>query len=103
MTLQIYKKSAGLPKVERYGLLTQSRRASSSIGNNIAEGCGRSSDKEYAHFFQIAFGSATELQNQLILMKDLNYLNNSDFEELNSKLVEIKKMLAAMIARIRRK
>jgi four helix bundle protein len=62
LTLAVYKATRGFPKEEMYGLTSQVRRASSSIPANIAEGCGRDGDAELARFFQIAMGSASELE-----------------------------------------
>ena len=77
------------------------RRSSSSIPTNIAEGCGRNGNKEFANFLNIALGSANELEYQLILSKDLNYMNQNDWMLMNSKIEEIKKMLYALITKVR--
>lgn len=97
LTLKIYRYTRTFPKEEIYGLISQMRRSSSSVPTNIAEGCGRNSDPEMKRFLTIATGSASELEYQLILSKDLNYLDKSTFEELLSELVEIRKMIFGFI------
>ena len=75
LTLKVYLISQNFPKEEIYGLTSQMRRSSSSIPTNIAEGCGRSSKAEIIQFFNFAIGSSSELEYQLILTHDLNYLD----------------------------
>ncbi|MDB5262621.1 MAG: hypothetical protein JWQ14_1902 [Adhaeribacter sp.] len=102
-TLNIYKLSADFPAEERYGLTSQIRRSASSIPTNIAEGCGRQTDADFARFLIISMGSASELEYQLILAKDLNYVSLSSYNLLNSEIIEIKKMLNAFIQKLTRK
>jgi len=90
LTLEIYKTTSIFPKEELFGITSQIRRAVSSIPTNISEGCGRNSDKEFNQFLNIALGSANETEYLLILSKDLNYIENSVFENLNQKTNEIK-------------
>lgn len=101
LTLDIYRATAMFPKEELYGLTSQIRRASSSIPANIAEGCGRGGNAELRQFLQIAMGSASELEYHLLLARDLNYLNTNDYECLTSGTIEVKKMLAALIAKVK--
>jgi four helix bundle protein len=98
LNLRIYRITEGFPSKERYRLTDQMCRAAISIPSNIAEGCGRRSDLELAHFFTIAKGSASELECQLILANDLEYLNEIEFQEAQRHVEEIQKMLAAFIA-----
>ncbi|WP_299685007.1 four helix bundle protein [uncultured Dokdonia sp.] len=86
LTLDIYTVSKNFPKAEVYGLTSQIRRAASSIPTNIAEGCGRDSDAEFNRFLTIAMGSASETEYLLILSKDLQYIDNTSYEDLNSKV-----------------
>ena len=79
------------PKNEIYGLTSQIRRASSSIPTNISEGCGRSSDAEFNRFLTIALGSATEVEYLIILSKDLNYIKNDLYKELDNEINTIKR------------
>lgn len=89
-TLEIYRITNDFPKEELYGLTSQIRRASLSIPTNISEGCGRSSDKEFNQFLNIALGSALETEYLLLLSKDLNYIQTDVFLNLESKINEIK-------------
>lgn len=100
MTLKIYKSTSSFPKEELYGLVSQMRRSSSSIPSNIAEGCGRNTQPQLAHFLNVSFGSASELEYQIILSRDLSYLEIKSFEELSENVIEIKKMLSSLIQKI---
>ena len=101
LTLAIYKETKSFPKEELYGLTSQIRRACASIPANIAEGCGKGSDADFSRFLQIAFGSANELEYHLLLVHDLGILESEIYRNLESELVEIKKMLASLITKIR--
>jgi len=101
LTLLVYKASTTFPREELYGLTSQIRRASASIPTNIAEGCGRGRDTELARFFQIAMGSASELEYLILLANDLNLLNTEDFDKLTSEVVETKRMLTSFIQKLR--
>ncbi len=72
-----------------------------SIPANIAEGCGRGSDAELAHFAQMAMGSASELEYHLLLSRDLEYLNNSEFGVLTNNVTEVKRMLTSFIQKLK--
>jgi four helix bundle protein len=96
-TLTTYKTTAHYPKDELYGLTSQTRRASVSVPANIAEGCGRGSDADFARFLQNSMGSASELEYLFLLAHDLGYLTESDYKGLNSQVVEVKRMLASFI------
>ena len=100
LALDCYSVTANFPKNEIFGIVAQIRRAGSSIGANIAEGCGRSGDGEFQRFLQMAMGSASELENHLLLSRDLQYLEKSKHLDIESKVVEIKKMLAALIRKV---
>ena len=97
LTLKIYKVSLLFPKEEMYGLISQIRRSSSSIPTNISEGCGRSSKIELQRFLTIACGSCSELQYQLILAKDLGFLQIPIYKELYDLVIEIRKMIYGLI------
>ena len=73
LTLAVYRVTAEFPDHERYGLVSQMRRACASSGTNIAEGCGRDTNKELARFIDIATGSASEVEYQVLLARDLGY------------------------------
>ncbi len=97
----MYSATSGFPPSEQYALTSQIRRSAVSIPSNIAEGCGRGGSAELARFCQIALGSASELEYQLLLSKELNYLSFDDHDKLLPKVIEVKKMLTAFILRIR--
>jgi S23 ribosomal protein. len=100
LTLEIYLASKKFPKDELFALTNQLRRASSSIGANIAEGCGRMSQKEFHHFLSIAIGSASEVEYFLLLAKDLNYVSQNDYEKLNEQANEVKRKLISLLKRV---
>jgi len=100
LALELYKLSRTFPKDELYGLTTQLRRAATSIGANLAEGCGRRSNNEMARFIKIALGSASELDHHLLLCRDLDFLKNEDYQRCERELTLICKMLAALLSTI---
>lgn len=89
------------PKEELFGLISQIRRSTVSIAANIAEGCGRGGDMDFARFLQMAMGSASELEYHLLLSKYLNYIRQSDYEELNKQVIDIKRMIATFINKLK--
>ncbi len=97
LTLMVYEITRKYPPEERFGLTQQTRRSSASIGYNIAEGCGRSTDQDFARFLWIAMGSASELDYQLLLGRDLAYMNQADYGMPLAKLTEVRKMLNSLI------
>lgn len=101
LTLAIYKTTQTFPTEERYGLTSQMRRSSASIPTNIAEGCGRSGDNELRRFMQISMGSASELEYQLLLAHELGYVQQDAYQQLNAQTIEVKRMLASFIKRLR--
>ena len=101
LTVGVYEATTSFPGDERFGLTSQMRRAGSSIPMNIAEGYGRGGDSEFARFLHIAAGSASELQYQLLLAQELDYLNDEDFEQLTKDVVEVKRMLSSLIQKLK--
>jgi four helix bundle protein len=95
-TLRVCDLTLRFPKIEMFALASQMRRSSSSIGMNLAEGCGRQTDGEFARYIQIAMGSGSELEYQLLLARDLKYLSNSEHAKFESELTEVRKMLNAL-------
>jgi four helix bundle protein len=93
----IYRVTKKFPKEEKFGIVSQMRRCSVSISSNIAEGAGRSSDKEFRQFLNISFGSCSELETQLIISQNLGYLTGSEFESILSDLNEIQRMVFTLI------
>ena len=101
LTLDVYRATWGFPKQELYGLTSQIRRAASSIPANIAEGCGRGSNIDFARFLQIAMGSASELEYHLLLATDLKIITSEQHGLLNLQVIEVKRMLSALIQKIK--
>lgn len=100
LTLEIYRITREFPKAETYGLVSQMRRSASSIPTNIAEGCGRNTEKDFARFLDNASGSASELEYQLILAHDLAYIPQDTYEKTTTELTEIKRMLNAFLQKL---
>ena len=101
LTLEIYRITKQFPQEETYGLKSQIRRSSASIPTNVAEGCGRDSDAELARFLQIAMGSASELEYLVLLSKDLELIEEPDYESSTKDVVEVKQMLTSFIKKLR--
>ena len=99
-TLKVYTVSAHFPREELFGLTSQMRRCSASIGANIAEGCGERGNNEFQRFLQIAAGSATELEYHLLLARDLHFLTDTDYRELNDELSTLRRMLTSLLQKI---
>ena len=105
LTLKVYRATNSFPRDELFGLTSQLRRSASSIAADLAEGCGRGSDPDFARFVQIALGSAYEVQYHLLLAKDLGYLNAAapqstvdiNHESLNQGIIEVKRMLSSLL------
>ncbi len=91
---QIYVTTANFPDNEKFGLTNQLRRASVSIPSNIAEGCSRSSNKDFSRFLEIAIGSIYEIETQLLIAFDLGYVNQLKLDELINDLETIVKMIS---------
>jgi four helix bundle protein len=103
LTLAIYKATQCFPKEERFGLTSQIRRSSASVGANLAEGCGRRSDGEMARFVHIAMGSGAELSYHLRLARDLDLLSSASSEHLRSDLNEVMRMLSSLSQKLKPK
>jgi len=101
MTLDVYRSTRAFPKEELYGLTSQMRRSSASVGANIAEGCCRNGDKDFGRFIQIAVGSAGELEYHILLAHDLDLLNAVDYQRLSQETIEVKRMLASLLQKLR--
>jgi four helix bundle protein len=101
LTLDVYGVTRAFPHEELYGITSQMRRASAAISANVAEGCGRGSNADLARFLQIAFGSASELENHLLLARDLLFLQPADHKRLSEEVIEIQLMLASFIRRLK--
>ena len=92
LAVEVYRVTALFPPEEKYGLISQTRRAAVSISSNIAEGAGRNSEKEFKYFLGIANGSSFELQTQLFISNKLSLLSNEDLEKMLQQIEELQKM-----------
>lgn len=101
LALAIYQVTMSFPSAEKFGLISQMRRASVSIPANIAEGCGRTGDAQLAQFMQISMGSASELEYHLLLAHDLKFLPTPEYQRLHEQTLEVKRMLAAFLKQLR--
>ena len=101
IALHVYKITRQFPSEELYGLTNQMRRSAASVPTNIAEGCGRNTDPDLAKFLTIAMGSASELEYQLILSKDLELIHQSEYQNIMENLIASKKMLNTFLKKVR--
>lgn len=101
LVIEIYKISRSFPKEETFGLTSQIRRAVVSITSNIAEGFGRQSYKDKHNFYQMAFGSILEVRNQLIISRDVGYINNSNFQKLDEQAGKVERICRGLIKKSR--
>lgn len=102
LTLDVYQATSAFPKQELYGLTSQLRRASVSVGSNLTEGCGRLGQREMARFLQLSIGSANEMEYQLLLSRDLGFLQKGLHQELDSRVQEVRRMLTALLIKVNR-
>jgi four helix bundle protein len=99
-TLDLYKVTQRFPRSELYGLTSQIRRSSSSIPSNIAEGSVQESDLQYRRYLQVALGSAAELDYQILLAHELEYMDAATYTKLQNEIDQIKKMLTSFIRKL---
>jgi four helix bundle protein len=99
----IYELTSSFPKEELYSLTSQIRRAVISIPSNIAEGSGHFSDRQFNRFLEIAYASTCELDTQIILSYDLNFISENSLKESSSKIDEIQKMITGLIKSLQKK
>nr|WP_315027952.1 four helix bundle protein [uncultured Chryseobacterium sp.] len=91
---EIYVITDSFPKNEEFGLKSQIRRCTVSVASNIAEGSSRSSNKDFNRFLEISLGSLYELQTQIIISDNRNYLETSKTEEIENKIIELQRMIS---------
>ncbi len=99
----VYQITSRFPDIEKFGLITQIRRAAVSVPANISEGAARQSDKEFIHFLYISLGSIAELETLFIISADQNYLNEADSKEIDNSLQKIRSMLIGLIRYLKNK
>jgi four helix bundle protein len=100
LVLDVYRATRSFPADERFGLTAHIRKSAGSIPSNIAEGCGRQTEKDFARFLSIAAGSTSETEYQLKLAHDLGFLEEAPFQQLVSDANEVKKMLNSLVKKI---
>jgi four helix bundle protein len=100
LTLELYTITRTFAVDEKYGLTSQMRRASVSIGANLAEGCGRSSEAEFARFVRVAMGSGAELFYELLVARDVALLRHADYTRLDGELSTVMRMLSSLLSKL---
>jgi four helix bundle protein len=103
LVTNIYQETQKFPREEVYGLISQMRRAAVSVPSNIAEGKGRLTDRDRAHFFSQARGSLLELETQILIARELGFLSEAGAETLTTSSAELGRMLNALVGSIRPK
>ncbi len=103
LTIEVYRLTDSFPQGEQFGLVSQLRSASSSIGANLAEGFGRSSDRDTARFIDIAIGSANEVEHLVVTSRDVGYIAPADADGLAESVADIRKMLTGLRRTIRQR
>ena len=101
LTLDIHRITRDFPRAETFGLQSQMRRASVSVGANIAEGSGRSSRGEFGQFLSQALGSASELEYHVLIARDLGFIDVKAHERITAGVLEVKRMLTGLRRRVR--
>jgi len=96
LVLIIYNTTKNFPQEEKYGLTDQMRRAAVSIASNIAEGFSRSTVKDKCQFYSISYGSLSELQSQLLIAKDLRYINQLLFNQIAQQSIIVRKLISGL-------
>ena len=99
LVLESYRATASFPKTEMFGLSSQIRTAA-SIPANIAEGCGKRGNGEFQRFLNMATGSASEIEYHFLLARDLQLVDESAYRDLNGSVVEVKRMLSALVRKV---
>jgi four helix bundle protein len=100
LVTEIYRVTQQFPKEEMFGLISQLRRAAVSVPSNIAEGQGRLTEKEFRQFLGNARGSLSEVDTQIIISKNLGYLDESDFKKLSTMIAEVGRVLNGLISSV---
>ena len=101
LALDVCRRTQEFPRDEQYGLTSQLRRSAASIPCNIAEGSGRATSPDFARFLDIAAGSASEVDYELLLARDLEYISSEVHKELQERVEEIRRMLSGLLRRLR--
>jgi four helix bundle protein len=96
LVIKLYRITNNFPDCEKFGIILQIRRAAVSLASNLAEGNSRTTNKDQAHFTQMAYGSMMEIVCQLIISKELGYLSQNDYDLIRDKAEEITNKLNAL-------
>jgi four helix bundle protein len=102
LTTKIYKFTEKLPEAEKFGLISQMRRAAVSIASNVAEGAARNTKKEFVQFLFNAQGSLSELDTQIIICIELGYVSDDDCDSLDREMEAESKLIAGLIKYLRK-
>jgi four helix bundle protein len=102
LTIKIYKLTEILPESEKFGLVSQMRRAAVSVASNIAEGAARNTKKEFAHFLFNARGSLSELDTQIIICRELDYISDKECTIIDNQMEIESKLIAGLIRYLKR-
>ena len=102
LVLSVYKETNGFPKSEQFNLISQLRRSATSIPTNLAEGCGKYSQSDFANYLQIALGSSNEVDYLLLLAHELGYLKDDPYKKLDLQVNEVKAMLISFVTKVRK-
>ena len=103
LVTEVYKITTKLPTDEKFGVVSQMNRAAISIPSNIAEGWGRETSGSYLQFLRTSRGSLMELETLTLIVRDLNYITDEQFERLNSRITEAGKILQGLIKSMNQK
>lgn len=101
MVVEVYEVTKNFPPDEKFGLISQIRRAAVSIPANIAEGAARQSDKEFFQFLSIAQGSASELETELLIAQRLNYLSKEKYQTIYNEVNTIARMIVGLSQKVK--
>jgi four helix bundle protein len=102
LVLATYRVTKNFPKEEMYNLTSQLRRSATSTPTNIAEGCGKFTQRDFAHYLQISFGSAQESEYLIFLSFELGYMSLEEFKNLDTQVGQVKAMLLGLLGKVRR-
>ncbi|MEX2235208.1 MAG: four helix bundle protein [Cyclobacteriaceae bacterium] len=102
LVLLIYRETAGFPKIEQYNLTSQIRRVATSIPTNLAEGCGKLTQSDFARYLQISLGSTQEVEYLAFLSHALGYLREDQYKRMDKQINEVKAMLICLVTKVRK-
>jgi len=98
----LYRQTTGFPKAEQFNLTSQIRRAATSIPTNLAEGCGKYTQLDFANYLQVSLGSSNEVEYLILLSYELGYLKDEPYKDLDMQVNEVKAMLISLITKVRK-